>query len=259
MRRGLLAGVLLTGLAGPAIPQGVPTIDVQSVAQDIQQLQQMLQDFGIQSEQLTTLVEQLEVVQSQLTRMEEIRDNLTGVTEVVETVMGGGLDGLLSPEFADLLQLARDIQAGDWSGLIGDAAPEMRTQMERVLNDAGFDEDTLRAMATGGNEGAEVIATRATSGAVISAAATNSHEEAGQSLERIDRLVGMIGDMETLKESLDHNTRVTAELGIALARMWELEAIQTAGAGQTGVLDAATIAEERRYLDFTLPEMGGTP
>ena len=257
MRRLPLAAMLCAILAGPAIPQGVPTIDTQSVAQDIRQLQQMLEDFGVQTDQLDTLVEQLGVVQRQLDRIEEIRANVTGVTDVVAAAMGGGLDGLLSPEFADLLALARQVQAGDWSGLIGDAAPQMRTQMEEVLGAAGFDEDTLREMATGPDAGARRTATQASTGAAVSAAARNAHAEAAQSAERIDRLVGMIAEMETLKESIDHNTRVTAELGLALARLWELEAVQTAGAGQAGVLDAAAIAEERRYLDFTLPEMGG--
>ena len=40
-----------------------------------------------------------------------------------------------------------------------------------------------------------------------------------------------------------------------MTRMWELEAIQTVGAGNAGVVDAATIAEERRYMDFTLPDL----
>ena len=67
--------------------------------------------------------------------------------------------------------------------------------------------------------------------------------------------VSMIPEMEDLKASMDHNTRVTAELAIAMTRMWELEAIQTLGAGNAGVVDAATIAEERRYMDFTLPSL----
>ena len=37
--------------------------------------------------------------------------------------------------------------------------------------------------------------------------------------------------------------------------LWELEAIQTLGAGNAGVVDAATVAEERRYMDFTLPSL----
>ena len=85
--------------------------------------------------------------------------------------------------------------------------------------------------------------------------ATEILAEAALSLERVERLVSMIPEMEDLKASMDHNTRVTAELAIAMTRMWELEAIQTLGAGNAGVVDAATIAEERRYMDFTLPSL----
>ena len=104
--------------------------------------------------------------------------------------------------------------------------------------------DGLAALSTSGNPGAEGVATRATTGAVMSAAAQNSHAEAAQSLERVEQLVTMIPDMEDLKASMDHNTRVTAELAIAMTRMWALEAIQTLGAGNAGVVDAATVARE---------------
>ena len=89
----------------------------------------------------------------------------------------------------------------------------------------------------------------------VSATAQNSYDDAGQSLERVDRLVGLIDDMDELKESIDLNTRVTAELAIALVAMWQLEAVQTVGDGTGGVIDAATIAEEQRFMDFTLPEL----
>ena len=52
-----------------------------------------------------------------------------------------------------------------------------------------------------------------------------------------------------------HLRNKAAELAIAMTRMWELEAIQTLGAGNAGVVDAATVAEERRYMDFTLPSL----
>ena len=44
-------------------------------------------------------------------------------------------------------------------------------------------------------------------------------------------------------------------LAIALVAMWQLEAIQTVGDGTGGVIDAATIAEEQRFMDFTLPDL----
>ncbi len=239
----------------PAIAQGVPTIDTRNIAQEIGQLQQMLEDFGIQTDQLDTLLEQLDLVQQQLDTLNETYAALTGATDIIEMAMGGDLDGLLDQEFGDLLGTIRQIQSGDFSGLIGDAAPQMEGRMTQALEDAGFDQDSLSDMASSGNPGAERIASQAGTGAVMSAAAENSYDEAAQSLERVEQLVSLIPDMETLKEAVDHNTRVTAELAIAMTRMWELEAIQTVGAGQSGVVDAATLAEERRYMDFTLPDL----
>jgi type IV secretion system protein VirB5 len=246
---------LATALADPVAAQGVPTVDTQNIAQEIRQLQQMLQDFGIQTDLLDNALEQLQVVQDQLDQLQEMYASLTGPRSILGMVMGDGLDGLLEAKFSDLPGLIRGIQTGDWSNLLGITAGPMRTQMEQALARAGFDEDSLREIATSGNPGAEGVATRATTGAVMSAAAQNSHAEAAQSLERVERLVTMIPQMEDLKESMDHNTRVTAELAIAMTRMWELEAIQTLGAGNAGVVDAATIAEERRYMDFTLPSL----
>jgi type IV secretion system protein VirB5 len=246
---------LATTLAGPVSAQGVPTVDTQNIAQEIRQLQQMLQDFGIQTDLLDNALEQLEVVQNQLDQLQEMYASLTGPRSILGMVMGDGLDGLLEAKFRDLPGLIRGIQTGDWSNLLGITAGPMRTQMEQVLARAGFDENSLREIATSGNPGAEGVATRATTGAVMSAAAQNSHAEAAQSLERVERLVTMIPQMEDLKAAMDHNTRVTAELAIAMTRMWELEAIQTLGAGNAGVVDAATIAEERRYMDFTLPSL----
>ena len=246
---------LAIALAGPVSAQGVPTVDTQNIAQEIRQLQQMLQDFGIQTDLLDNALEQLQVVQDQLDQLQEMYASLTGPRSILGMAMGDGLDGLLEAKFRDLPGLIRGIQTGDWSNLLGITAGPMRTQMEQALARAGFDEDSLREIATSGNPGAEGVATRATTGAVMSAAAQNSHAEAAQSLERVERLVAMIPDMDDLKESMDHNTRVTAELAIAMTRMWELEAIQTLGAGNAGVVDAATIAEERRYMDFTLPSL----
>jgi type IV secretion system protein VirB5 len=257
--RSLFAGSIALALAlnvtGPAAAQGVPTVDTQNIAQEIRQLQQMLQDFGIQTDLLDNALAQLETLQGQLQQLNEMYASLTGPRSILGLAMGGDLDNLLETDLADIPDLIRGIQAGDWSALIGPNAGPMRSQMEQALASAGFDEDSLREIATSGNPGAEGVATRATTGAVMSAAAQNSHAEAEQSLERVERLVEMIPDMEDLKASMDHNTRVTAELAIALTRMWELEAIQTLGRGNTGLVDAATIAEEQRYMDFTLPEL----
>ena len=254
----LMATAPVPFLAVPAAAQDVPTVDTQNIAQEIQQLRQMIEDEVLQNEQLAQLREQFATLQEQLAQLQDTYAALTGLMElptVIRTEMEDELNGLLDQEFGDILATIDAIRKGDFSRLAGNSAGRIETQMTRVLAEAGFDEDTLREMATGGNDGASRTATRATTGAVMSAAAQTSYEEAGQSLQRVDRLVGMIGDMEELKDSVDLNTRVTAELAIALVAMWQLEAVQTVGTGQTGVIDAATIAEEQRYMDFTLPEL----
>ena len=255
MKRFLISTALCLSLASGASAQGVPTVDTQNIAQEIRQLQQMLEDFGIQSDIFENALEQLDMLQQQFDQLQSIYASLTGPREILGLIMGGELDQLLEDKFEDIPGLIRGIQQGDWSNLLGVTAGPMRTQMQQALASAGFDEDSLREIATSGNPGAEGIATRATTGAVLSAAAQNSHQEAAQSLARVERLVAMIPDMDDLKASMDHNTRVTAELAIAMTRMWELEAIQTIGAGNAGVADAATIAQERRYLDFTMPSL----
>ena len=255
MRQFLISTALCFGLAGGASAQGVPTVDTQNIAQEIRQLQQMLEDFGIQSDIFENAVEQLDMLQQQFDQLQSMYASLTGPREILGLLMGGELDQLLEAKFEDIPGLIRGIQQGDWSNLLGVTAGPMRTQMQQALASAGFDEDSLREIATSGSPGAEGIATRATTGAVLSAAAQNSHAESAQSLARVERLVAMIPDMDDLKASMDHNTRVTAELAIAMTRMWELEAIQTIGAGNAGVVDAATIAEERRYMDFTMPSL----
>ena len=244
--------------SAPALAQGVPVVDTQNIAQNIQQLRQMIEDEILQNEQLVQLREQLATLTEQLAELQRTYEALTRLAElpeIIRTQMEDELNGLLDQEFGDIIATIQAIKTGDFSGLTGSGAGEIETQMDRVLADLGFDEDTLSEMARSGNPGAERVATQATTGALVSAAAQNSYEDAGQSLERVDRLVGLIDDMDELKESVDLNTRVTAELAIALVAMWQLEAIQTVGDGTGGVIDAATIAEEQRFMEFTLPEL----
>lgn len=252
-----LTGVSLTGTG--ALAQGVPVVDTRNIAQNIEQLRQMIEDEILQNEQLTQLREQLSTLKEHLAELQRTYEALTRLAElpeIIQTRMEDELNGLLDQEFGDILATIEAIKSGDFSVLTGSGASQIETQMDRVLADLGFDEDTLGEMARSGNPGAARVATQATTGALVSAAAQNSYDDAGQSLERVDRLVGLIDDMDELKESVDLNTRVTAELAIALVAMWQLEAIQTVGDGTGGVIDAATIAEEQRFMDFTLPELG---
>ena len=151
------AATLALGLAfaGPVGAQGVPTVDTQNIAQEIRQLQQMLQDFGIQTDLFDNALAQLDLLQQQFDQLQEMYASLTGPRSILGLAMGGDLDNLLQANFEDIPGLIRGIQGGDWSSLIGPNAGPMRTQMEEALASAGFDEDTLNEIATSGNPGAE--------------------------------------------------------------------------------------------------------
>lgn len=252
----------------------IPVIDLRAITQQIAQLDQMLEDFGIQSDLLDSAQEQLAKLQEQFDKLEEIRGVLTGERDIIDLLMGGELDDLLGGTFTNVAASIQAVQTGDWSQLVGPNAGRMREGIEAVLDDAGFDAATLATMAAGNPDGrgpadpegdpgdgvgtdevAQRLATQATTGATMSAAAQVSHENAGVAAERIETLVAAIGDQPDLKASIDHNTRVTAELGIVMLEMLRLQSVATVGAGQAGVIDAATIAAEREYVDFTLPDM----
>ena len=55
---------------------------------------------------------------------------------------------------------------------------------------------------------------------------------------------------ETLKESIDLNTRMVAETNYMLGSMWRLNAAQGLASGQTGVNWAAEQAKERAFFTF---------
>ena len=273
MKRLLLSTALVLGLS-PSAHAAIPVIDLGSIAQQIKQLEQMLEDFGIQSDLLDNALEQLDTLQSQLDQLTATYEALTGERDIIDLLMGGELDNLLGGNFTDVAASIQAVQNGDWSQLVGPNAGRMREEIEGVLGQAGFDAATLEHLAAGNPSGegpsdptgtpgdgvgtdeeAQRIATRATTGATMSAAAQVSHENAGQAASRIEMLVAAIPEQADLKASIDHNTRVTAEIGIVLLELLRLQSVATVGAGQAGVIDAATIAAEREYIDFTLPDM----
>ena len=82
----------------PAFAQGVPVVDTQNIAQNIQQLQQMIEDEILQNEQLTQLREQLGLLTDQLAELQRTYEALTRLAElpeIIRTEMEDELNGLL--------------------------------------------------------------------------------------------------------------------------------------------------------------------
>lgn len=234
--------------------QGVPTVDTQNIAQSIKQLQNMLEDAGIQSEQLDQLLEQVNLLKGHLETANNLYDSLTGARDIVGLTMDGDLNDLLEGNMTDIVGTIMAGMNGDWSGLTGPRSVNMRTTMAEALESAGFEQGTVEQLAGSDVPGARRVATAATGGAVVAAAGETAHANTSQSLSRVNALVDMIGDTADLKESIDLNTRVNAEVVIALSQLIELEAVTAVNSGMSGMMDAATMAEERAFLTFGASE-----
>ena len=88
-------GLHLAALS-PALAQGVPVVDTQNIAQNIQQLRQMIEDEILQNEQLTQLREQLGLLTDQLAELQRTYEALTRLAELPEIIRTEMEDELLS-------------------------------------------------------------------------------------------------------------------------------------------------------------------
>ncbi|MDF9302054.1 type IV secretion system protein [Tritonibacter mobilis] len=253
MRRYFLVttAVVALGLSEPASAQGVPTFDGSQLGQLVAQLEHMAEDLNVQMQQLATMRLELETQLSQLTNLEAQLTSLiegSGLGELFATVEDfRALKGkLVAP-----LNTAQSLASGDFLNGFNPGA-ELSASVERVLSGSGFTSERLSTLSGSDEPADNRIATSAGASAMLSVAAEASHEEAGQSLERLETMVGLIDDQDGLKAAVDLNTRVTAELGIILTQIWRLEAAQGVSAGQLGVVDAATLADERKFRSMAV-------
>jgi len=257
--RSVLASSALAALPVLASAQGVPTIDVTSIAR----LQQMLTEAKAQLKE--QIAQNLKLDDQTLKLIEQIR--------LLERQYAALSDGLsladlgfdkesflrdILPGFADLSQSLEAAKSGNWTSVLsggeGLGTGTVTGHVDRAFRSAGLERTRVDQLAQSEEGSAARIGTAANVNAFMSVAAEASSEGAKQSLTRIDGLVQKIEGTENLKQAIDLNTRVTAELGIALANVWAMQAVQTVGMGEAGIMDAATAADEEKYLSVRLEE-----
>ena len=254
-------GALLASaaLALPAGAQGVPVIDSSNLTQNIEQLQSALRDAETQIEQIEQLKRQVELQIEQITNLEFIGGALSGLNEIADlynsaedlrdraakiTDLGGFADALALGDFDALMDTLLD-------GEVTMGEKHAAAAMRDTLETAGLTSDRLGELSSSENPQDALIARTAGTSATAMAAAQISYEEAEASLERINGLVREIARQETLKESVDLNTRMAAETNFMLGQMWRLNAAAGLAQGQTGVNWAAEQAKERRFFDYS--------
>ncbi|MTH79438.1 type IV secretion system protein [Paracoccus aestuariivivens] len=238
--------------------QGVPTIDVTSIAR----LQEMISEAKLQLKeqvaqnvkldaQTLKLIEQIQLLHSQIAAL---KDGLTLAD------LGFDKENFLKeimPGFSDLTASLDAAKSGDWASVLaegGTLSGGTSSHVDKAFASAGLERARVDQLAKSEDAPAARIGTAANVNAFMSVAAESSSQGARDSLTRIDGLVGKIEGTENLKQAIDLNTRVAAELGIALANAWAMQAVQTVGMGEAGIMDAATAADEEKYLSIKLEE-----
>ena len=256
--KGLIVGAglcLSVALPAPVAAQGVPTVDPQSIAQKITQIRRMLEDYGIQTDMLDQLVEQLAELQSQTNELQQIYAVLTGNADIQGLLMGGGLDTVLAPKMTSILQAANAASSGDWSGLSSDYREQIQAAAQTTMIGAGLDPARVEAMGRDGSVAEKRAANQATTGAMVAASADTAQRESAVSLQRLDRLVGEIPQQTGIKEAIDLNTRMMGEAVSELIKNNQLLALQSYGMGMSDVSQASAWAQEQQMLDFTMPDL----
>lgn len=262
----LLAGVIAFAtpftaavIATPAYSQGVPTIDTTSIArlaEMITQAKSQLQEQIAQNlkldDQTLKMIQQIQLMQSQINALK----NGMSLAD-----LGFDKDSFLDdilPGFSDLSDSLQAAKGGDWGSVLSAGAPfgsgSVTSYVDGAFESAGIDRGRVDELSKSEDSQAARIGNAANVNAFMSVAAETSSQGAKESLVRLDGLVEKIGDTENLKQSIDLNTRVTAELGIALANVWSMQAVQTVGMGEAGIMDAATAADEEKYLTIKLED-----
>jgi type IV secretion system protein VirB5 len=259
----LIAGLAAVASAAmcpvTAHAQGVPVIDGSNLAKNVEQLQQALQDAENQIAQIQQLRQQIELQMKQITNLEFIGGALSGLNDIATLYNSAEDLRDRAAKITDLSGFADALALGDFDALLDNLLDGNVTmgekhageQMKDTLETAGLTSERLSQLSSSDNPQDKVIAKTAGTSATAIAAAQLSYEEAETSLERVNGLVDEIAHQETLKESVDLNTRMAAETNFMLGQMWRLNAAAGLAQGQTGVNWAAEQAKERSFFDYS--------
>lgn len=252
-----LAVIVSLASSGVVYAQGVPTSDVTARAKLVEmlaearlQLQELVNQNLTLDEQTIQLIEQAALLQAQLDALRNGFD-LDGLNIGQEF-----LDGLI-PEFADLQSKIEAARSGNWEALASNGevnGTPIGEFIDGIFESAGISREAVDTLSESDDPSTARIGSQASTGATLSVAAEASAEAAAESLERVAELTQKIPDAENLRAALDLNTRVTAELAIALANIWSMEAAQTVSLGAAGIADAATLADDESFLRLTVEE-----
>lgn len=231
--------VALLGAApgGRAQAAGVPVIDSASIAQLVQQFEQMQRDYQAQLDQLTKLQEQYQVLQQQYAAVVGPR----GMGGLINTATD-----IANRSAADTLRSILDGSiSGDLSGLTGNVG-----RIAARIGDlrAEYDLGALDAFRASDNAADRAIASTAGAGVAAMATADDSYARSAQSTDRVNALIGQIDATADIKASTDLNTRMLAEVAVLLNETLRVQATAANAQGADTLSNARALAAQRAFM-----------
>ncbi len=252
MRKLLISLSMCSMLAGsPAASQGIPTIDISAIAQ----IKLVITEAKLQLKQLIAqnikLDDQTLKLIQQLKQLKALYDQLSRGLTLADLGIGPNFLNDILPGYADLTNSFNAAKMGNWSGALTSATvagQSVDSYVSDLFQNAGLQKSTVDTLSQSTDPAVARIGNAANSSAFMSVAAQAATEDATKSLTILEQLATKAGQTTTLKEAMDLNTRVLIQIAIAATHQIQLEAVQTIGMGEMGVMDAATAAEEEIYL-----------
>lgn len=200
---------------------GVPVIDATAIAQFVQQLDQMQQDYENQVKQLASLTGSKGIGSILNTNADQTKRT---AAESLSSIMGNAISG---------------------TSLTGNTS--VITSRISELKDT-FELNSLSTMLSSDVTQDRAVATQAGSGLAAVATAEDTYQRANASMERINGMISDIDSNEDLKASVDYNTRMLAEVAVLLNENLRVQAAAANAVGTNAIASARDRAAQRRFL-----------
>lgn len=251
----ILAVSLLVTLSTSSAHAFYPVVDAANIAQAIKQVEAMTMDQILQNDMLANAYKQFEMLKNQYVQLQSIYGSFTGIRANIPEMLLPRLNDILQGNFSTangggVLSTLMGGAGGGWDGFNSDKNNALSNTANKSLKAAGLSPDILKQWTDSREPIQQRTAQQASGGAMLAATAEQSYKESGESLKRVKTILDASKNSKDIKESIDNNTRMLAELSIQLAKSLEITSTEAVFNGQSGVNEAAERAEERKFFTF---------
>lgn len=233
----ILAGLVLTVMAGSAAGSGMPVIDIANLAQDIQQFEQ--------------LTAQLQQLQQQLAQAQQQYQSITGSRN-----MGGLFNSPAEQQMrmyapGSWEQSLSILQRGGNPGSAADVAQAAQT----FAQNQGVTQPGAQVFPSRSGNNADAVAYTSSTNANAAAAGLSqaAYDQTAARMQRVQQYLSQLNGTRDLKAAMDLNGRLLVEVNEALTQLIQLQAAQMQAAGSANAAHLRGTVEEAAFVPYNHP------